>query len=401
MAAWRFSPIQHIPLTVEVESSEEGRSFVWQGKLAGVLGRHGFELGDASAESDARVGEHWGAGSARCEVVQWEELHGAGTYVIQLAGVWSNLRRAFSVLLRQLRSHLARQQASSPLRELEVDGATFRYLDTGNGTPVVMLHGYPQNHDCWRHQVTALKGTYRIIVPDLLGWGASDRPLDLDYDYEAEVDRLVRFIEGLGVAPVHLVAHDYGAYLALGVARRRPDLLRSLAVMNTRAHRTFKRRWKLVFVPALRWLSQAPVVGRWSFWLPVSAAHRFFLRAEIRDGVFDRAAVRSYLGHLGAGSEGTRWLLRFFAPGRGYSFVPRPALRTGHDPALRTLVIWGTTDTFLPVRIAHELAESLPNCTLKLLPGVGHYVMEEAPDEVSAALRRFLDASRATDGVHA
>jgi pimeloyl-ACP methyl ester carboxylesterase len=313
------------------------------------------------------------------------------TYVLQLAGIWTNLKRAFPVLLRELRSHLARQRLpKEPLHAIQAGGATFRYLDVGNGDPVVMLHGYPQNHDCWRHQIAALRSRFRVIAPDLPGWGASDRRLDLHYDYDAEVGRLIEFFDGLGLRNVHLLAHDYGGYLALGLARARPDLVNRLVVLNSRAHGTFKARWKLLFVPTLRWLSQIPALGRLAKWMPVGRLHRLFLRRELREGIFDGPAAKSYLGHLTPGSHGTKWLLRFFAPGRGYSFVPQPSLRTGHAEGLRNLVVWGTEDTFLSSHLARELTEGLPHCTLKWLPGVGHYVMEEAPDEVTAALRGFL-----------
>ena len=376
MPLWPFSPLRGLRINIEIEKCVPGQAFVWTGRAMGVRGRHGFEFKPIDANS--------------CEVTQWEELWGWQTWLVRVLGLWRNLKRSFPLLLNQLRNHISRHRLDADREVVELDGAKMSYLDTGTGEPVVMLHGYPQSHYCWRHQIAEFMDFSRLIVPDLLGWGASDRPLDTDYQYESEVGRLILFIEGLGLDRVHLVAHDYGGYLALGMAKRKPELLKSLVILNSRAHGIFKWRWKWLFILTLRWLSQIPVFGKLVKWLPVRPFHKFILRREFRLGLFDAHAEESYFGHFDPGSIGNEWLFQFFAPGKGYSFVPDRALLKGHSEELPTLVIWGTLDRFLSTNIAEELSSHLPNCQLKLLPNAGHYVMEEAPNEVSAALREFL-----------
>lgn len=374
MATPWYSPLAALRLRVEVEQAEAGARFGWSGRLFGVAGRHGFEFTDLGAEG--------------CEVVQWEELSGWATRLVQWFGVWRHMRRAFRRLLRDLRNHVATQRLGAR-KVLEVEGARVAYVDEGEGQPVLFLHGYPQSLYCWRHQLVACQRTWRVIAPDLPGWGQSDRRLDLDHRYPAEVDRVIAFVERLGLSGVQVVAHDYGGYLALGMVKRRPDLFTSLAILNSRAHGTFRARWNLCFVPLLRWPGRLLPL-RLAKWLPVGPIHRLTLAKERRTGVFGRVGEAEYLDPLAPGAPGSAWLIRFFSPGRGYEFQPQPELRQGVSAALRTCVIWGARDTYLPTRIAEELAEALPNCTLQLLPEAGHYVLEEEPDGVNAALLAHL-----------
>lgn len=102
---------------------------------------------------------------------------------------------------------------SERTRSVMVDGARVACWESGpsDGEPVLLLHGYPASHDCWRHQVPELSREHRVIAPDLLGWGRSDRPLGLRFDYATEVARLGRLLDALDCPSVNLAGHDYGA----------------------------------------------------------------------------------------------------------------------------------------------------------------------------------------------
>ena len=117
-------------------------------------------------------------------------------------------------------------------REVRLDGARVVYSEAGAGEPVVFLHGYPQSRLCWRHQFEALARTHRVIAADWLGWGESDRPLELSFFYDEEVARLGRFLDALGLREANVVAHDYGAHLSLGFVARHPERVTRLVVLN-------------------------------------------------------------------------------------------------------------------------------------------------------------------------
>jgi pimeloyl-ACP methyl ester carboxylesterase len=103
-----------------------------------------------------------------------------------------------------------------------------------DGVPVLFLHGWPDSHDLWRHQVAALAAEgFRTIAPDLRGFGASDKPTDVDaYALKNTVVDIVMILAACGVDKAHVVAHDWGAAAAWGFAAFVPDKVDRLAVLS-------------------------------------------------------------------------------------------------------------------------------------------------------------------------
>jgi pimeloyl-ACP methyl ester carboxylesterase len=280
------------------------------------------------------------------------------------------------------------RSAEPVIGHAQVDGARLAYLEAGppDGEPVVLLHGYPANHRCWRHQIEALAEAHRVVAPDLLGWGESDRPLHLDFDYETEVGRLGRVLDALGLESANLFAHDYGGFLSLGFAEANPGRVRRLAILNSRAQRTFVPRWYLAFGLATV-VGRTPALRSLAARLPWAEANRRGLAHLVERGHIDRELLESYVGWMDR-PEGRRWLLHFFG---NYRVPARPELRARlGEIDCPTAIVWGGDDAYLRPEIALELAARIPDSELTMLEGAGHFVMEERPDEVSAALLRLL-----------
>src|SRR5690349_755831 len=106
--------------------------------------------------------------------------------------------------------------------------------DTGSGTPVVLLHGWPDTGDLWRHQVPALTADgFRVIAPDLRGFGRSSKPTDLAaYAPPALVGDVLGILDALGVDRAHLVGHDWGAAVAWVTAATAPARVTSLTALS-------------------------------------------------------------------------------------------------------------------------------------------------------------------------
>ncbi|WP_217249257.1 alpha/beta fold hydrolase [Streptomyces sp. AC602_WCS936] len=279
-------------------------------------------------------------------------------------------------------------QSSPRTRSVTVDGARVACWESGppDAEPVVLLHGYPADHRCWRHQVPPLSRRHRVVTPDLLGWGRSERPQHLPFDYDTEVARLGRLLDALDLGSVNLAGHDYGGFLSLGFAQRHPERVRRLALLNSRAHATFTRRWYAVFA-LTGVVARTPALHRAALRLPYAALHRRTFGPLVRAGHLTPDLLRGYLDWMDT-PEGRRWLLHYFAD---YRTPSRPGLR--RDLAAvecPTAVVWGRADQYLSPAIATELADAIPGAELTMLPGTGHWVMDERPAEVTTALLRLL-----------
>jgi len=284
---------------------------------------------------------------------------------------------------------MQQDSATEPRAELTIDGARVRYVDVGAGDPLVLLHGYPQSSACWRKQIGGLARSRRVIAPDWPGWGASERSLALSYEYDLEVTRIGRLLDALGLGAVDLATHDYGGFLGLGFVIAHPTRVRRFAILNSRAHRTFP--W-----PSYLQFATFSALGRSRFLrglverLPLGTIHRRSLARYVRKGCFDPARLERYVGWMDD-AAGRRWLAHFFA---GYEVAIRPALGAGlASITCPTAVIWGDRDPFCPFTTAEDLARRIPGAgpaALTRIAGADHYVMEERPAEVLAALERWL-----------
>lgn len=275
--------------------------------------------------------------------------------------------------------------------EVTVDGARMHYVEAGQGEAVLLLHGYPQDHRTWRHQIAALSTRYRVVAPDLLGFGKSARRLDVLPTYEAESERIGRFAEVLGLSRFNLMCHDYGGYLGLGYTIRHPERVLRLAILNSRAHGIFTREFYR-FSLAQHWVSRHASMRRLAALLPLAALHRRGLRKYVKRGCFSPQLLDGYLSWMDE-PLGRRWYFHFFAH---YHVPVRPELAAGLSSiTCPVAVVWGDADSYIPFSTALELATRIPHATLTHLRGVDHFVMEERPAAVTAALEQLLATSLA------
>ncbi|MFG1796412.1 alpha/beta fold hydrolase [Nocardia sp. NPDC049149] len=272
------------------------------------------------------------------------------------------------------------------LKQIEVDGVALRYVDVGHGDPLVLLHGWPESHATWRHQIGPLSRSRRVIAPDWFGWGDSARDTALSCDYDSEVARIGRMLDALGLDRVDLACHDYGGFLGLGFVERHPERVRRFAILNSRAHGTFTAPFYLQF-GLLTALARRPLLRRIVTAPAIEWTHRLGLAPYVRNGSFDTEQLARYLAFLDT-TAGRRWYAHFLA---GYQVRVRPELAAGlADIRCPTTVIWGDRDRGIPWRTAEELAKRIPYATLVRIDGGDHFITEERPAEVTEALRGWL-----------
>ncbi len=266
----------------------------------------------------------------------------------------------------------------------------------GEGTPVILLHGFPENSHSWRHQLTALADAgYRAVAPDLRGYGETDAPGDVaDYAFPKLVGDIVGLMAALGVDAAHLAGHDWGGSIAWALAARMPERVRSLTILNSPHPVASAEARQLPEQQQKSWyMLLFQFVGIAEDWLLADGA------ANLGAFVFDTAAPGTF-------SDEDRRIFReaLERPGRMSAALnyyranipPESWLRPPPDlPPITvpTSIIWGTGDTYLGEPLLdRSVGKVAGEVHVDRLPGVSHWVQQEAPDEVNrlmiAALRR-------------
>lgn len=246
----------------------------------------------------------------------------------------------------------------------------------GDGPPVLFSHGLLWDARLFAPQVAALRGRHRCIAWDHRGQGRSEVTAG-GYDMDTLADDAAALIERLGVAPVHFVGLSMGGFVGLRLAIRRPELLRSLVMIDTSAEpeaRARVPRYRMLNFVA-RWFGLGPVVDRVMPILfgptflsdPGRAAERAEYRARLLalDRIGTPRAVRGVIERAGVADQ----LHRIRTP---------------------TLVLVGEEDEATPPERAQALAAGIAGARLLRIPGAGHTSTLEQPAAVTAALAAFL-----------
>ncbi|HVK11644.1 MAG TPA: alpha/beta fold hydrolase [Gemmataceae bacterium] len=273
-------------------------------------------------------------------------------------------------------------------RRVVVDGVGLHVVERGAGPPVVFLHGFPEFWYSWRHQLPAVAAAgYRAVAPDLRGYNESDRPPGVrNYRPARLVADAAGLIEALGAGPAVVVGHDWGGIIAWLLVMRRPDLVRGVVVLNAPHPGTFPL--ELTHVRQL-WRSWYAIFFQLP-WLP-EAALRFqnfavLARALRRGPAHGPEDVRLYTAAL-ARPGALAAAINYYRAAFRYRRDEARHLRPVRGPAL---VIWGERDAYLNPHVLDGLPAWAPDARLLRLPDARHWVQNDAPDVVNAAILGFL-----------
>ena len=276
---------------------------------------------------------------------------------------------------------------------LAIAGVRLHYLDEGAGDPVVMLHGNPTWSFYYRNLALALRGDHRVVVPDHIGCGLSDKPDARQYPYtlERRVQDLDELLERIGVREkITLVLHDWGGMIGMAWAHRRPERVKRLVVLNTGAfHLPPGKRF-----PWSLWLCRNPLTGPF-----LVRGLNAFCRAAIHWCVTRRPMSKEVrAGYLAPYNS---WrnrvaVLRFvqdipLRPGDpGYALVSdvQEGLYRFRDVPL--LICWGEKDFVFDGHFLDEWRRRFPAAEAHAFADAGHYVLEDAGEEIIPLVRDFL-----------
>ncbi|TQN42108.1 pimeloyl-ACP methyl ester carboxylesterase [Blastococcus colisei] len=258
---------------------------------------------------------------------------------------------------------------------------------SGAGEPVLLLHGIPGSRDSWRDVVPLLCPDATVLVPDLLGFGASGRPRDLaTLHARGQAEALADVLDALAVESVTVVGHDFGGPVGLMLTGRVPRRVVRLGLLATNAFPDTP-------VPFPLSLVRQPVVGRL---LAPALFSRASLAAMLIAGV-GRPRPRLDLGsHLGDRAQVRVVRTIFEGSLRELDALYAPVQRRLDQWTGPALVMWGDRDPFFATEQGHRTATTA-GTTLTLLARAGHFLPEERPDEVAAAVRALLTAPLSFD----
>ena len=279
-------------------------------------------------------------------------------------------------------------------QEAAIDGFRLAYERTGSGPAVLLLHGWPGDRTDYRAVVPLVSQAADVIVPDLRGFGESDKHIAdpaREYNAAAQARSIAGLIGELGLGQVVLAGYDIGSRIAQAVARNRPDLVRALVIAPP--------------LPGIGDRILAPQAQR-EFWY--QAFHNLGLSAELIDG--QPVAVRAYLRHFWSHWSGPAYepddghldhLVSVYGPPGAFTAsiawyragagsvaaslaeqVPSP----GDRIAVPTTVLWPEHDPLFPREWSDRIGEFFADPRLTWLDGAGHFSPLEAPGAFAAAV---------------
>ena len=307
--------------------------------------------------------------------------------------------------LRHIRAgqEATRMMRPEPWRHefMRVNSIRVHYVTMGKGPLIVLLHGFPEFWYSWRHQIPALATHFRVVAMDMRGYNESEKPSSLEeYTVGKLVGDVIGVVRGLGEQQAVIVGHDWGGVVAWRVAMMFPELVKRLIILNAphpaaRHTRGFhdlgqmRRSWYMFFFL----LPEIPeqVLSRNNF----EILRSFAFGTAVRRGAFSESDIEAYVASWrkpGGLTGGINYYRANVSASYWLSLGRLPELPKIRTP---TLQIWGEEDPYLGKELTEGTAEFVDaTYRLHFIPNCGHWVQQEAPQEVNQNMLDFLKESR-------
>lgn len=248
------------------------------------------------------------------------------------------------------------------------------YEISGDGVPVLWVHGFPLSRDLWRPQVADLADCGRHIVPDLRGFGETDAPAGA-YTMEGYAEDLSGLLDALEVRQAVVAGSSMGGYIALSFARLHPDRLLGLILADTRATADSAEAAQTRRDSAAKTLREGT--------------------QAVVDGMFPKLLAPATLAQQPGVVQTVRAMLQAASPQGVAGALWGMADRADSTPYLEditapTLIIVGAEDAITPPREAQQMAQAIPGSRLVEVAQAGHLSNLEQPDAFNRAVRTFL-----------
>ncbi|MBN8657477.1 MAG: alpha/beta hydrolase [Anaerolineae bacterium] len=280
---------------------------------------------------------------------------------------------------------------------IEVNGVKLHVVTDGpeGGTPVILLHGFPEFHYGWRGQIPALaEAGFRVIAPDQRGYNLSDKPKGVSaYNVDTLAKDVVGLFDHFGIQKARLVGHDWGAVVAWTVALNHPERLEKLTILNV-PHPDVMRRFILEDKQQRKnswyvFFFQIPFFVEWMLSKENFRNMARMLVGSGRKSTFTRSDIEAYKkawSQPGALTAMLNWYRSIFRGSLKYVFKKIPTRRV----SVPTRILWGMKDVALSHEMAKPSAELCDDGELIFFEKATHWVQHDEADAVNKNLIEFL-----------
>ena len=280
-------------------------------------------------------------------------------------------------------------------RHITANGIDFAIDECGDGPDIALcLHGFPESRKSWRHQLPVLAAQgWHAVAPDLRGYGDTSRPAAQSaYHIDHLVADTAALFEALGARRRLLIAHDWGALIAWVVAQRRAVALDGLVIMNVPHPAVFRhtlrtswaqkrKSWYVAFFQ-MPWLPERLLGAKGA-----EAVGRAFTGSAVDKAAFGPEIIAHYRANASAPGALTAMINYYRANFPGVLGEPVAIID------VPVLMIWGEQDMALDIANTRGYGPLVRDFTLVTLPQASHWVQQDAPDAVNAALAGWLATS--------
>jgi pimeloyl-ACP methyl ester carboxylesterase len=261
-----------------------------------------------------------------------------------------------------------------------IEGHRIAYKETGEGQPLLLIHGIPTNKLMWRGVMPELAKHYRVIAPDMLNYGESDMPQDADVSINAQTRIFVKLMDALGVSRADVVSHDIGGGIGQLMAVNHPERIRRQVLIDSVCFDSWP-------IPEFKQLLE-PGVEEATSVEEFTTIMRDFMPSGVHDpAVATEEMTERYVAPWNSAEGKTAFFRNMRRLNKEYTQAIAGDLK---NIEIQTLVLWGDKDSFQKPDYAPMLADAIPGAELIWVKDAGHWVTDEKPEETARYILEFL-----------
>lgn len=265
-------------------------------------------------------------------------------------------------------------------KTLSLEGFTINYKEAGKGAPVLLIHGIPTSSDLWRKVMPKLRKQNRLIAPDMLNYGKSDKPDKAKVSIRAQSELMIKLLDALNIEKADVIGHDIGGGVAQLMAVNHPERVNKLVLIDSVCFDSWP-------IPEFKPLQKEDAEENTSVEQLQEQMSELMPKGVYNNEVMTDELKERYLSVWNS-EEGKHAFFRNinYLDSKYTMTIAKDLEELPH----KTLILWGKEDEFQKRSYASMLKETIPDAELVFIREAGHWVIEEKPQEVVQHLNAFL-----------